>query len=394
MLRAYRAVVALALAAAGLAGCDSTVGLDTTKSQFTNLYVAGACQVNNFDLVELSALLLNGPEASLTPNSKLRGQSATVGETIRPTDFRFSQISSAVGVEKQAFVEEPNGNGGRAGVALAPETVQFEYTGGLEAQDKPRLVVFLIDHSGSIAGLDRTGRFINGTETDKNDQRVTFFTQLVQGLPDPSSDTVSLVWFNDVPRILEEYATPTRNRDQILDGLNNQVVFGESGGTALAQALDATYDVVIAANSNLNPMVVLFTDGVEDEDALDLSAVTAKYAQNNVPVIVLDLQGRAGSELQVGRDRKLRDLACLTRGEYIYIERAEELTTSDSLLPRVRNRLVGAWKLRVRGDMGSAVAGNEAFLSTVLSATVGESEHSFPMENVSGSEDSRLWFFK
>jgi hypothetical protein len=152
---------------------------------------------------------------------------------------------------------------------------------------------------------------------------------------------------------------------------------------------------VVDANPSKNPVVVLFTDGVEDEDELDLSAVTAKYAERNVPIIVLDLQGRTVGELQVGRDQKLRDLACGTRGEYIYLQRAEEFTESPTLLPLVRNRLVGAWKLRVLTDIGLAAgAATETFLSTVLSATVGESENSFPMENSPGINDSRLWFFK
>lgn len=393
MRRAYTAATAVALAAAGLVGCDSTVGLDTTRSQYTRLIVTGACQPQGLGQIELSTLLLNGPEEALLPSAKLRGQSKTVGEVLRPADFRFSHIASAVGLEKQAYIEDPSMPGSRVPVALNVEGVEFAYPGGEEKLKKPRLVIFLIDHSGSLAGIDKFGAVREGSATDPNDQRVTFFSQLLHSLPD-KSDEVSLVWFNDLPHF--DAAEPTKNRDIINDALDDHIAFGETGRTELGLALQQTYDSLVRPNLDARrPIVVLFTDGFEGEDPPDLGGVTQQYGQSDVPIVVLDLQGRALSERPQGRDGVLRDLACGTGGDYVFIKNAEAFT-DPNIVPLVRNRLLGSWKLKVQTSLPVTSFGQEALLSTTLSATVGESENSYSMENSTESffNDSRLWFTK
>jgi hypothetical protein len=381
------------IALAALVGCDSTVGLDTTKSQFTNILVPGACRVgDDLGLVDVSALLLNGPESSLTPTSKLRGLSGFVGDYLTPANFEYAHVPSGSGLEKVGFTEPD-----RVPAALLAEGLEYLFPGGEAAQSKDRLVVFLMDSSGSLIGEGPRGGGVDvANASDRNDERITFFSQLLRSLPS-ASDNVSLIWFNDLPVIRPEYATPTRNREIIDQGLNDEVQFAERGQTQTAAALDAALNSVILANDSLNPMVILFTDGVEDEDAIDLTAVTERYmtaAGQPIPVIVMDLQPRAGSDLAQGRDPKLLDLACKTGGEYIFLPNAQEFTESRNLLSMVRNRLRGVWRVRTRSDMNTLPGGQEYFLSTVLTASVGESQNSFPMENVPGLEDTRLWFYK
>ncbi|MCA9546730.1 MAG: hypothetical protein KC613_20130, partial [Myxococcales bacterium] len=100
------------------------------------------------------------------------------------------------------------------------------------------------------------------------------------------------------------------------------------------------------------------------------------------------------SPLERGRSAKLQDLACLTGGEYIFLENASQFTGGvRDLVEIVRNRIRGVWRLRVRTDMPMLNAGNY-LLSTVLTATVGESQHADTMEKLPGSDDTRLWFQK
>jgi hypothetical protein len=378
---------------AALDGIDSTVGLDTTRSQFTNLLVPGACPVgDDLGFVDVSAILLNGPESSLTPTSTLRDQPGVLGDNLTPENFDYSHAPSGNGLEKVGYIDPD-----RIPAALLPEGLEYLFPGGEAAQTKDRLVVFLMDSSGSLIGEGPRGGGVDvANASDRNDERITFFSQLLRSLPSPS-DNVSLIWFNDLPTIRVEYAAPTRNREIIEQGLNDEVQFAERGQTQTAAALEAALNTVILANSSLNPMVILFTDGVEDEDALDLTAVTERYmtaADQPVPVIVLDLQPRAGSALAQGRDPKLLELACKTGGEYIYLPNAQQFTESRNLLSMVRSRLRGVWRVRTRTDMNALPAGQDYFLSTVLTASVGASQNSFPMENVPGLEDTRLWFYK
>jgi Mg-chelatase subunit ChlD len=356
---------------------------------FTQALVGGVCPVDETH-IDISTVLLNGPFRALTPQSRVRGLDGPVGESLTAAGFRFTQTDAGSALNGDGFVEHWSETGLRHPVDLTAESVEFLSPGNAETSARPRLVVFLIDHSGSLAGIDRTGRFEAGTETDRNDQRVTFFRQLLATLP--ATDQVSLVWFDAIPRILSEYATPTLDRDVIAQGLENQVQFGETRGTDLAQALEATFDAVIQSNHTVSPVVVLFTDGVEDEASLDLSVATDRYAQRGVPIIVLDLQGKAGGELALGRDRKLSDLACATGGDYIYLQNAEELTTSATLLPLVVNRLAGAWKLRTAVDLGALPATDDLLLSTVLSVSLGGVERSFALEDASPPTDARGWF--
>lgn len=406
MYRGIPAAAGLLALTSGLVGCDSTVALDTTKSQFSSVVVAGACKAPGDDqlgLVEVNTLLLTGNDAdpSLTPTSNVRGAPGRVGSIINPESFEFTHTPSGVAASlpKRGFVEL-EGDPNQTPVALSPEAVEFAYLGDDPNNvNKRRLIIFLLDSSASIIGADPFGGGApeSAKASDRNDERITFFLQLLNNLREEDDDRVSLVWFNDVPIIRQETAAPTANRDLIRDALQNVVQFDENGSTQIAPALSAVYDQIIAANAGLQPVVILFTDGVEDEGALDLDAITERYRtrpEGKVPVIVLDLQPPPASPLERGRSAKLQDLACLTGGEYIFLENASQFTGGvRDLVEIVRNRIRGVWRLRVRTDMPMLNAGNY-LLSTVLTATVGESQHADTMEKLPGSDDTRLWFQK
>lgn len=393
-----------------IAGCDSTVGLDPTPPSFTKLLVPGACKATeNLQMVDLSVLMLNGPDPIL-PNTRILRETKPVGETITRDAFTFTPVAGVNDTGETNAFARAEMSGRTAGVDLRADDVYFEYTGGEERKNDKRLVVILMDHSGSLKGEDpyvATRPIDVQQATDRNDQRISFFQQLVRSFPDDWF--VSLVSFNEsFPNFDPTFASPTRNHQVIQDGFQ---ILGrdETGLTPLADTLDQTITRIIDNDvaSDLNPVVILFTDGVEEGDnsAKSIEEVTSRYAghpKGKIPVIVLQLQPPPNSRFPRGRDASLVDLACRTGGEHIFIENANELTGSQELPTMVRTRIVGTWKVPTQTTLARQEhAPDNYFVSTELTVTLGTvvgKKVSRPFriaqpETVEG-DDTRLWFQK
>ena len=433
----------LALIAGYAAACDSTVNLDYQPRYFDQLLVSGMCrspESSDYGQVDLSLQILSYTRegtVSLLPKDSvtMSGVPRQVSEVLNPADFAC-ELSSDCDPSKipaghfQACAQLSDQPGDASGVSLLAQELRYETPGGATRVSDDRLVVLLLDNSGSLKGQpDPLSPVEKVKASDPRDERMTFLKNVVR-LPyidrDSDIDTYwSLVWFDQrQPHITPEFATPTRNTDVIVcaagsegatcqtdeasDGLR-RLERGETGATPLADALDQTYKIVINGDKTrgLNPVVVLFTDGVENGDSSGsgktLGEVTLTYANHTyggektpVPVIVLHLQPTIASGFPRGRDQGLYELACATGGEYIFIEQANEFTLSDTLEPLVANRLAGAWKLRSSSTDTIGLAAGGYLLSSDVSLTLGEKKvtTSLKRNKDQAADDTRLWFVK
>jgi hypothetical protein len=376
---------------------------------FDRLLVPGACPADGA-AVDLTLALLSGGHA-LLPDDRAGG--ATVGEQLAANAFRFAPPADRQ-TGGDGAVEPEGSDAAPLPVGLAPRDLTFLWTGGREREHDARLVVLLLDQSGSLIGQDaNTGAVDTTRASDLDDARLLFFRQLVHGLPDP--DYVSLIWFNgSFPTFDPQYAAPTRNRDVITDGLG-LLSRGQDGGTPLADALDQTLSrlVEFPDNADLNPVVVLFTDGTEGGDTSPgprtLDAVIDRYAHHRrtvndrtvdapVPVIVVHLQPPASAGLPRGRDPQLARLACATGGEYVFLRDPREFDAGvdPDLAPFVLDRLRGAWRLRVALDPGQATLAPRTgyLLTTEVGVTAAGTRRSATLEAPAqpGDRDTRVWF--
>lgn len=426
----------LTLAAGALVAtaCDSSVGLDSQRKYFDSVMAPGMCRSSeDFSRFDVSVQILSNTRegtVSVLPDDRIAGETNTVEEVLKPDDFTFALPATAEGVDAskfQGFVEDSERPSDQEGIAMRGESLRFDWTGGEERRGDDRLVVLLVDHSGSLRGQpDPLSPIDPAAASDLNDQHITFLKGLVQAAYIPSDTYWSLVWFdNRLPAINPVFATPTRNTDVLVcpagdegagcrgdeeqDGLS-QLERDESGGTPLIDALDQTYNIVINGDKvrDLNPIVVLFTDGVENGDSSGsgktFDQVLTKYANHeyggvitSVPVVVLHLQPTLASGFTRGRDENLYRLACATGGEYIFIERADEFTSNNRLEPMVANRIFGTWKLTVLSTDTIRFDPGRYLLSTDLSLTLGREKVTIPLtqsaDQTSG-DDTRLWFVK
>lgn len=271
MRRMNRILAAAAVAAGGLAGCDSTVGLDPTRPTFTRLLVPGACEVSDdLQMIDISVMMLDGTTA-LLPDDRLQREFQPVSELLSHEDFAFARTADSTLDVPEVGIALGENSGMQQGVDLRTLSLQFEYSGGEERQQDRRLVVLLMDHSGSLIGEDPFTQMINtANATDREDQRIAFFQQLVNNLP--REYLVSLVSFKgSFVNITEQFSTPQPNRENIADGIG-ELQFDEGGLTPLADALDQSLTRIIDSEGNrdLNPVVILFTDGVESGDPTDV----------------------------------------------------------------------------------------------------------------------------
>ena len=253
--------------------CDSTVGLDPSQTSFTNLVVPGACKASdNLSRVEFSVMLLGGTEA-LLPDSDIAREPVTDLLDLNGFQFRLTQDDRGT-IEQTSVVVDCDlcgpsslGTMTKQGVGLRVTDFNFHYSGGEDRRGKRKLIILMLDHSGSLVGVNPTDDtdVKPGRGSDRDDQRISFFLQLVGNLP--ADHYMSLVSFNgDFANISDQYSTPTVNRDVIREGLE-KLNFNEAGKTPLARALDDVYERIIVPNyEDLNPVVVLFTDGAEARD--------------------------------------------------------------------------------------------------------------------------------
>ena len=388
-------------------GCDSTVGLDPTRTSFTKVIVPGACKAqDDLGQIDFSVMLLDGTRA-LLPDTRLNGEVEPVGGLLDFDNFAFSKAPSNADLNIAEPAVATLGEGGDPqGVGLNPIGLEFVYSGGIDRQRDPRLVVFMLDHSGSLVGVDPFSMMFDPTRaSDSDDQRISFFQQLIGNLP--NEYLLSLVSFSgDFADITPDYSTPVRNKSVILEGLNN-LQFEEGGTTPLTRALDDTRSRVIEPNAGMNPVVILFTDGVEDGDPTDseggFEAAIDGYANRAgapIPVIVIHLQPPpAVPAEQRGRSARLAELACRTGGEYIFLQNADEFTTNNNLQPAVLNRIVGVWRLSAQSTLSNAGFGPGGWLlSTQIAVTLAGRSLSADLQRARESSgtfsDTRVWFSK
>ena len=162
--------------------CDSTVGLDPTRPTFTKVLVPGVCPTNGnsaLSRVDLSVVLLHGGEA-LVPDSRIAREFRTVGELLSIDRFRFNKVpqDEGTGLAEPATVVRDDGSAMKRGVQLAAVDLDFAYPGSADRKRDPRLVVLVMDHSGSLSGLDP----ITGRPT-----RLFVPTPVTSGFPSSSS---------------------------------------------------------------------------------------------------------------------------------------------------------------------------------------------------------------
>ncbi len=379
-------------------GVNQRNGPDEPGGAVDSLLVPAAC--NAGDELELTvAIERRGHGLS----AESRVGDARLGERLGHADFRVSEALAEVDGETGAVGVEPVG-------------LEYQWTGGEARKRDDLLVVLAMDHSGSLVGQDpRTLDIDLVRASDRRDERITFFQQLVGDLDeaevaDGAQVFLSLISFNgSFANVDPSYASPTLNRDVIREGLELHSR-AEEGLTPLADGMKAALDRILLASGNedLRPVLVLFTDGVEV--AADGSAggdtstaslwgedgdvgMVRRYEDAGVPVIVVHLQSAVNAGFARGRDPDLVDLACRTGGDYFFVERAEEFTQSPSLLRVIRDRIFGAWKLRVSAP--EAPEGQPWLLSGQLSLEVGgasvEGRFEASESNID-HEDGRLWF--
>jgi len=402
------------------AACDSTVGLDPTRPTFTKVLVPGVCPANDsLSRVDLSVVLLHGGEA-LVPDSRIAREFRSVGELLSIDSFRFNKVpqDEGTGFGEPGTVVRDDGTNMKRGINLAAVDLEFAYPGSEDRKRDPRLVVLVMDHSGSLSGLDPiTGRPDPTLRTDPRDERISFFQQLVGNLPDRYY--VSLVKMNDRGANITDCdadqacgemervcSKPFRNREPVRCGLRS-LQFNELGRTPLNQTLKEVMSSVIEPNSDLNPVVIVFSDGIEAEDPsgdiLGEGQAADIYQQgiagNPVPIVFLHLQPPATSPFERGRSSDFQQLACRSGGEYIFLEDASEFTESSSLQPMVQNRVDGVWRLSTDTNLGFTDFEDGGYLlSTALTVTLGGRERTAaltPSADVSDViQDSRVWLDK
>lgn len=417
MKNGLRLSTAFGLAALCMGGCDSTVGLDPTRPSFTGVAVPGACKAEDtLGQVDVSVILLGQDGEGILPGDSVQRESRSVAELLTASSFQWEQIdaefpgaqASAAGVD----------SGLNDGVGLLSNSVSYAFTGGEDRKNDARLIVFAVDHSGSLIGEDLVNGGVDiNSATDIRDERIAFFRTLVGQLS--PSVFLSLVSFQGQLPIIDDGenndgpAVPTRNRDIIIGALTD-LESGSSGTTPLSRTLADTLTSVLLPNikkpngdNDLNGALVLFTDGVETGDPTDtddragLDKAIADYKAAGVPVFVVQLEPPPSAGYPLGRDAKLVELACATGGEHIFVEDPKEFTDPRSNLPNLlKNRLRGAWKVRTTTTLSNPTFPSDTYLvSTQLKVALGAvAEHTARLalsrDSQRDFEDTRLWFAK
>lgn len=386
-------VAAMALAAGvGCSADDDAGGADAGGAPLVeNLAVGTACGAGASGM-ELTLQFMAGTSfgaTGLRPADvfNVGGQSRSFGELVGAESLTFGESRLA----------PLAGDAAAEAVTLGASTLAYTPTGGEARAADERLVVLLVDHSGSMKGQpDPLGPAARANASDPTDARVDLLKSLVRRPTIPADTYFSLVWFNGGrPTLGPEFGTPTRNRDVLvcpsgddgescqqdaeMDGLT-RLAKNEAGGTPLADALKQTMDVLIDGDrtGDMNPLVVLVTDGVEDGDTstsgATLESEAARYAGHTfggeaspVPVVVVHLQPSAASGFAQGPDPALHALACATGGEYFFIPDAAGLATANELAAHIAARFEGTWRLGIDADPAPA---EPAWLETELTATV------------------------
>lgn len=355
----------------------------------------GVCATPGADTqVELSLLLSGEGNVNLSDVSLLEGLDGRLGETLTRESFVFEALPGRdfEGAEPATATHEDLGT-----LGLTPTAQALRYDRAPPAAE--RLLIFALDHSGSLIGQDTVGEVDLNSATDIRDERIALFLTLARSTP---PDTyLSLVSFqNESATVDPEHATPTRNRDIITNGLQD-LQRGTDGATPLAAALTAIRASVVAPNSELEASVVLFTDGVERGDPTDpdraiLEAEIEAYAAAKITVYVMQLRPPVGAGNDRERDSKLVELACRTGGAYLFIEEPSEFTDPRANLTNLLSaRMDGVWRLTAGMPGLADLTAGWWSIATRLSLQFGALERQVDLRMSDDPErafnDSRIW---
>ncbi len=213
------------------------------------------------------------------------------------------------------------------------------------SQCAPTLKVLIMDHSGTLTGLDpTTGRPNSDIATDRSDARITLFQTWLDQLDDEIY--VSLVKMNDrganiVPCERDEAcagmgtvcSTPTLDRELTRCGLRS-LQFQEMGLTPLNRTLRDVHSTLIEANGDLKAEVIVFTDGVEGDDpsSTDTSndVVLDLYRAAGVSVNFIHLQAREAGPGPQGENTYFQQLAEQTGGTYLFVPTEADILSSST----------------------------------------------------------------
>jgi hypothetical protein len=304
------------------------------------------------------------------------------------------------------------GVGRRVGVTLTPVELKYVATGGNARATAPLQVIMLLDHSGSLRGQrDPQLAPDPSRASDLRSAHLELFAQLVRTRRLADDTAFSLVWFQDdrvfvTPefgaastertRFVCPDDAPTCRADPTQDGLARLAV-GQAGGTPLTDALDTTFDEVVAPglDAGRNPVVVLFTDGVENGDTSAvperLPLVVGRYVEAGVPLAVVHLEPASPSADPRGPAPEFHALACATGGQYLYVARPEDFAERD-LRSRLLGALFGAWQARMTLVTADTPAPGPALLTTHLSLAIGGGalDATLAAPAIPGAPDTRL----
>ena len=414
-------------AALSAVSCDSTVWLDDTLPSLTAVYASGACQTGGSE-IDLSVVLVNqGDSASsnILPTTRVAKEGATpVEELISSGSFAFNKtpimqdkIDRGLLTEGVAYAEAEDGLmiAEPKTVGLEPRNVSFEWASSDPEAGRVPLLILLMDQSSSVLGLPPS-RSLQQYGSDITHQRITFFNSLIKSLDERYE--VALLTFSG---FTSNYGsdnslvnTPTRNLGEVtsaLEDLKYSMAYDQR--TPLARALgDAKLMVEGLEQDTYDPVVVVFTDGVESGDnsmgGETIDQLAPFFVQRHIPVHTIHLQAKsdpAGDMAEEDERRKplesMSRLACQTGGDFYFVRKPEDFTNNNDLGTMLRNRLTGRWSLKVQSTLFSDLAQSDApgvMLTTQLEASLaGEVERFNAAQTIQGAgttTDNRIWILK
>ena len=391
-------------------------------TDLTNLYIAGACKLDN-NTLDLSIIFQGDSRGSGTirrsnilPDTKLADTFSVVEESLMSQSFSFhtpsimqSKIDQGEVAEGVAYGESEDGliTGEPTTVELTPSSIEYQWSSSdIEAGRIP-LLILLMDQSNSVLGLSRSEHRYG---SDIFHQRITFFKSLINNLND--NFEVAILTFSG---IASDYGSdsslvnvPTQNRELLKFSMEELMYSANyQARTPLNQALNDTKSLIEGLDQDTyDPVVVVFTDGVEDGDssmgAPSIAELTSFYVQRHVPVHTVQLKAKQDTnpasgdlEAETKRPKPLEEmsaLACQTGGDFYYIRNAEEFTSNNDLVTMLLNRLSGRWSLKVNTNMFNTIIDDAPgiMLSTELEVVLGDEVERFNAAQTIDSIDNRV----
>ena len=421
--------------------CDRSVAIEVDVINLTDVFAPGICpltqedQAYTSDSFQMSMVLMSRTDqATILPETFISTISMdTLSALQQPSTFNFQAPQNGDNIIANGFVQGEDNINVKKPINLTDPIVSFEYTGSdpLVPDPRKKLIIILMDQSATFIGRDPQS-FVTTPDTtqasDLIDYRVSFFqgvtSQLNKYTPADSPPVEVLVYkfygTSVTPLTANAAGMPTATANvealnQALDTLKRD----ENEGTPLKLALKQALAVAQAQIQTHQTSVYLFTDGDEGLDTspntgdnATIASIGQQLATAKVPVFtihlqpkikVLDADNHKTDELKYpGRNVDLQNLACLTAGEYFFLENDSFLSKEASrgdLTDMLINRIKGRWLLKVKTnfndiDQFPALTDNLGYLlSTNLQVTLGGLNLSASMIQ-STENDRRLWLHK